>query len=186
MFVPPVLTPEQRVPLSKTALHCCQDWAEFMCAASLETRTQYNDAFWKHVSSHDKAHPKNGNGLYQGAFAFTLTKSPKDPQTVQDMIMAARKIMAQQSFPVKRYAWYLEDKGQDHLGEPLHPHIHGMYETESGKRIESKHFKRAWPLWDPATKMGQGFRGGYHRPVEYGEEYAKYIQEDGGTSESKI
>ena len=157
-----------------------------MCAASLHEREIHDSMFWKHIYGHGKVEPKVGNGLYQGSFAFTLTKSPQDPQTVQDMIIAARKIMSQKTFPVKRYAWYLEDKGTDHAGDPVHPHIHGMYETISGKRIENKYFKRAWPIWDPAIKMGKGFKGGYHRPVEFGEAYAKYIQEDGGTSESKM
>lgn len=186
MFQPPVLTQAQRALLSPAARHCCQDWSEYMCNASITDRLVHDEAFWKHIFGHDKVQPKVGNGLYQGAFAFTLTKSPTDNQSVQDMLIAVRKIMAQQSQPVLKYAWYLEDKGTDPNGDPLHPHIHGMYELETGKRIESKHFKRAWPIWDPSIKMGRGFRGGYHRPVEFGEAYAKYIQEDGGVSESKI
>lgn len=124
----------------------------------------------------------SGNGLYQGAFAFTLTKSPDDDLTEEDMIKAAEKIMNQQSCPVKKYAWYLE------YGDPelkAHPHIHGMYETENSGRIERKHFKRAWPIWDEKTRAGRGFRGGYHRPVRDEEGYSDYIKKDGGISRQK-
>ena len=120
-----------------------------------------------------------GNGTYQGPFAFTLTKSPKDSQTVLEMIAAVRKVMTQKSQPIKKFAWYLEYKGEE-----THPHIHGMYETETGRRIEAKHFKRAWPLWDEKIKLGAGFRGGYHRPIKDTEKYADYIKKDGGVSES--
>jgi len=122
-----------------------------------------------------------GNGTYQGQFAFTLTKSPDDQLTEFDMIKAVRKIMNQKSCPVKKYAWYLE-YGDDEL--QTHPHIHGMYETETQGRIEAKHFKRAWPIWDEKSKMGRGFRGGYHRPVRSEEGYADYIKKDAGKSES--
>jgi len=125
-----------------------------------------------------------GNGAPSGAFAFTLTKSPKDALSIGDMLTAVRKIMQQKSCPVKKYAWYYEEKGRDENGDPIHPHIHGIYETESGGRIESKHFKRAWPIWDPSKPMGQGFKGGYHRAVRSDEGYSDYIKKDGGMSES--
>lgn len=122
-----------------------------------------------------------GNGTYQGQFAFTLTKSPDDQLTEFDMIKAVRKVMSQKSCPVKKYAWYLEYGDED---LKTHPHIHGMYETETQGRIEAKHFKRAWPIWDEKTKMGRGFRGGYHRPVRSEEGYADYIKKDSGKTES--
>lgn len=122
-----------------------------------------------------------GNGSHQGAFAFTLTKSPDDQLTEFDMIKAVRKVMSQKSCPVKKYAWYLE-YGDDEL--KTHPHIHGMYETESQGMIETKHWKRAWPIWDPKVKMGKGFRGGYHRPVRSEEGYSDYIKKDAGKTES--
>jgi len=121
-----------------------------------------------------------GNGTYKGAFAFTITKSPHDLLEIDDMLEAVRKIMSQKSCPVARYAWYLEDKGKDDNGIPLHPHIHGMYETLTHGRIEKKHWKRAWPIWDESTKMGQGFRGGYHRPVRVEESYDQYMKKDNG------
>lgn len=128
-----------------------------------------------------------GNGTYKGPFAFTITTSPKWGKTVLDMVNAANKVMTQQSNKVKRFAWYYEDKGRDEGGDPIHPHIHGMYETETGGRIEIKHWRRAWTHWgeNKADKVrGMGFEGGYHRPIHHGEEYNAYIKKDGGMSAS--
>lgn len=122
----------------------------------------------------------SGNGTYQGAFAFTLTKSPTDDLTEFDMIKAVRKIMSQKSCPVSRYAWYLEYGDNE---EKTHPHIHGLYETQTQGRIEAKHFKRAWPIWDEKHKLGHGFRGGYHRPIRTEEGYSDYIRKDAGKNE---
>ena len=149
----------------------------------LNTHTEFDKfelRMRKHLQEHHgypvhKTH--SGNGTYKGAFAFTLTKSPSDPQTVEDMVVAVKKIMNQKSNPPIRFAWYLEYKEHD-----THPHIHGMYETKTGGRIESKHFKRAWPIWDPTDKLGAGFRGGYHRAVRHDEAYGNYISKDGGPS----
>lgn len=128
---------------------------------------------------------KVGNGKHQGAFAFTLTKSPKDPYSVGDMLTAVRKVMRQKSCPVVKYAWYYEDKGRDQNGDPIHPHIHGMYETASSGCIEKRHWKRAWPIWNPDKPLGSGFQGGYHRPVRSDEGYQTYIKKDGGMGESE-
>lgn len=133
-----------------------------------------------------KSRTHRGNGKHQGAWAFTLTKSPSDPYSIGDMLIAVRKVMSQKSDPVKSYAWYYEDKGKDENGDPIHPHIHGMYETEDGGRIERKHFKRAWPIWDENKPCGAGFRGGYHRPVKVEEAYSDYIKKDAGMHESKL
>lgn len=165
---------------------CCQDWLMYLAKASIEDQNTVADDFFKHTSTHQEKAPKIGNGLYQGAFAFTLTKAPTDPFTVGDMLTAVRKIMGQKSQPVKQYAWYYEDKGRDANGDAIHPHIHGMYETQDGKRIEKKHFKRAWEIWNPDKPIGSGFRGGYHRPVKFDEAYNAYIKKDGGMSETNI
>jgi len=173
---------------------CCVDWAIFLArtsahSAMLIARPKDVDDAFKHLRSHDKTHI--GNGAYQGAFAFTFTKSPKDDLTVHQMITAAEKLMNQKSCPVKKFAWYLEHKPTLDDSE-AHPHIHGMYETADGKRIESKHFKRAWPIWGEHAKdengklirLGAGFRGGYHRPVRSEEKYKDYIRKDGGKCDS--
>jgi len=167
--------------------HCCSIcegfWNEVgLCGGTFSAQGQYIlKKFEKHRREDHGLVPTTthvGNGTYKGAFAFTLTKSPSDELSVEDMIAAARKILNQKSNPTKRFAWFLEYKEEE-----KHPHIHGMYETETGGRIESKHFKRAWPIWDPTKKLGAGFRGGYHRPVRHGEAYDDYIAKDGGIGE---
>jgi len=143
-----------------------------------------------HEQKHTKHH--EGNGVVKSPWAFTLTKSPTDKLTVADMIAAARKIMRQKSCPVKKYAWYLEYKGVDAEGLPAHPHIHGIYETEAGYKIEEKHFARAWPIWREKNSkgevimLGDGFRGGYHRAVHDTAAYSDYIAKDGGIGESNV
>jgi len=163
----------------------CQNWlASGSRSGQKPTDLKYAlreiEWFQKHSSTHKPSVGKKGNGKPQGAFAFTLTKSPNDDLSVSDMIAAVRKVMSQKSNKVKRYAWAYEDKGDN-----KHPHIHGMYETETGGRIEAKHWKRAWDIWDETKPMGQGFRGGYHRPVKDEDSYQDYIGKDGGLSENK-
>lgn len=126
--------------------------------------------------------PRSGNGMYQGAFAFTLTASPTDGKTEEDMVRAVRKVMHQKSCPVKRYAWYLE---YGDVEQKKHPHIHGMYETTTSGVIERKYWKRAWDLWDPTKPLGSGFRGGYHRPVRDDERYEQYIAKQKIRGESR-
>jgi len=113
-----------------------------------------------------------GNGTHKGIFAGTLTMSTKDELTQDDIVTAIRKLMKQKSCPIKRYVWYLE---QTTAGTP---HIHFMYETMSGGRIERKHFKRIWPIWDEDRACGAGFRGGYHKPVHSESDYLEYVQKD--------
>lgn len=124
-----------------------------------------------------------GNGTYSGPWAFTLTMSPSDALDKSDLIRAVRKVMSQKSIPAVRYAWHYEDEGLDTEGRPIHPHIHGMYETATGGRIEAKHWKRAWKIWDETVRLGAGFRGGYHRPVRSNEGYSRYIAKDGKESD---
>lgn len=165
-----------RIPWGEDGVSKCHIWKWSRDETYKLWEDHKNDA-------HKKKHHV-GNGTYSGPFAFTLTKSPKDPHTVGDMLAAVRKVMRQKSQPVVKYVWYYEDKGRDDNGDPIHPHIHGMYETVDGKRIEKKHWKRAWNIWDPDTPCGKGFRGGYHREVRSDEGYANYIRKDGGMSES--
>jgi len=186
----PFIPPEYDGP--ESAIHkevrhlpcCCIDWLMWLETATPYERMEQNDEWFKHTDTHREKQVKVGNGVYQGPFAFTLTKSPKDPHSVGDMLKAVKTLMAQKTAPVAKYAWYLESKGTDVDGTLLHPHIHGMYETITGGRIPARQFKRAWNIWDEKTKMDNGFRGGYHKPVESDKGYNDYIKKDGGISES--
>lgn len=129
----------------------------------------------------DTREKKTKNGKYKGLFAFTMTMSPHDGLTENQMIFACKKIMEQKSQPVMKFAWYLEYKDPE---TKQHPHIHGMYELENGRRIEKKHWQRQWSIWDENMPLGAGFRGGYHRAVRLDEPYADYISKQKGIGES--
>lgn len=175
----PVLTNEQLVERFLPKCVLCQAHAIMVMRKATQ---RYIDDWNAHRLTDTCSYyrkPKQGNGTYSGVWAFTLTMSPEDALGKPELLRAARKIMAQKSCPTIRYAWHYEDKGVDAAGRPIHPHIHGLYETANGGRIEAKHFKRAWKIWDESIRMGRGFRGGYHRPVLAEESYKKYIAEDG-------
>lgn len=120
-----------------------------------------------------------GNGKPKGMFAFTITASDSDGKNKYDMMDAVRKIMKQKTCPVEKYIWYLEEKE-----DGRHPHIHGVYRTANNGQIHTKVFKRYWPIWDPEVKLGAGFRGGYHKPVDSELSYVEYIEKDEGIHES--
>lgn len=180
----------------KCSCQPCVEWVKLMTAANsrglkpwklntpeevewlVQNVKKLSDMYGPQVECKKRGRPKSNS-----AFAFTLTCSPADGLSHTDMIVAVKKVMAQQSQPVKKFAWYLESKGVDDTGAPLHPHIHGMYETVSGVKIKDQHWKRAWKLWDPSAKLGAGFRGGYHRPVKSEEAYSEYIAKDGQLGE---
>lgn len=175
---------EAGLPVAVECPSCCQvcrDMDKAMVAVSFdESRLRELNKKWlKHMSLYHRGVSTfhSGNGAPKGAFAFTLTKAPTDDLSEEDMVTAVRKLMAQRSCPVKKYAWYLE-YGDNVTKE--HPHIHGMYETESGGRIERKHFKRVWPIWDESQRFGRGHRGGYHDIARNEKGYSEYIKEDYG------
>lgn len=179
------MLPAWTLPADSPYVGCtdCEAWFYHGRWGDLEEERRAIDKWIEHSKIHNKKSHK-GNGAHLGAFAFTFTKSDTDALSVSDMLTAVRKVMNQKSNPVTKYAWYYEEKGRSDSGDPIHPHIHGMYETTTGGRIEAKHWKRAWSIWDEKKPMGAGFRGGYHRPVKQDEKYSEYIKKDGGMSES--
>lgn len=166
---------------------CCRRGAELMsCTYKAPGDLPDCSAEIDYMEHRIKCKPKKeGNGKYLGKWAFTLTCSPTDNLGKEDLLKAVRKVMSQKSCPVLKYAWYYENKGSEN-GKDIHPHIHGMYELEGGGRIEAKHWKRAWSIWDEKKRLGQGFRGGYHRPVRSDEGYSDYIAKDGNEGENNF
>lgn len=122
---------------------------------------------------HGLKNEHKGNGKPKGVWAGTLTISTDDDITQEDMIVSIKKIFTQKTCPVKRYIWYLEYTAKNV------PHIHFIYECETGGRIHQKVFKRYHKIWDESTKIGKGFRGGYHRLCESELAYKEYIAKDG-------
>lgn len=150
-----------------TSYHGRSEWNKFTAMALRHDPDTHAEKVLKKFSH-------EGNGAPTGTFAGTLTKSPDDPLSEDDMVNAITKIMAQQTCPVEKYAWYVE------YTENGLPHIHFIYRTVSNGRIHQKVFKRYWKTWDEKVKLGKGHRGGYHRHVESELAYLEYIAKDSG------
>jgi len=131
-----------------------------------------------------KAANKNPRCAAEGTqYAFTLTMPP-DYQPAKPLSEVAKLIMEYglTNKPYEKackYAYVLE-----HTANGT-PHIHGVYQTKSGRRIASKYFKRYHDLWtenpkDPGyIKMGNGFKGGYHQKVRSDQSYEGYLEKEG-------
>jgi len=110
-------------------------------------------------------------------YAFTLTmpttyKSKKPIEEVARLILTNGLTSKPYSKAIK-WAYVLEHT------EAGTPHIHGVYKTESGRRIEQKYFKRYWDLWDEKVKLGNGHKGGYHAKARHSQSYAAYMEKEG-------
>lgn len=134
-----------------------------------------------------KVHGNQANPLQ--SFAFTLTL-PTDSQPVRPLLEVAKSIMESglTNKPYERaieYAYVLEHT------EAGTPHIHGMYKTNSGRRIASKYFQRyhsikGWKktpedpyFWNENKHLGHGHRGGYHQKARHDQSYAAYMKKEG-------
>ena len=124
------------------------------------------------------AKTKNPRSAEEGTeYAFTLTMPP-DYQPKIPLTEVAKKVLefGLTSKPYQKatkYAYVLE-----HTASGT-PHIHGVYQTLSGRRISSKYFNRYWPLWDEKVKLGNGHKGGYHQKARHSESYAAYLEKEG-------
>jgi len=131
-------------------------------------------ATWRQEHGLTKKFSHKGNGKPRGLWVGTLTMAPTDPINEEIMITAMRKIFAQKTSPVQKYAWYLE-----YTANGL-PHIHFIYKTANGGRILQKVFNRIYPTWKEDEAVGNGHRGGYHALCHNDDAYLKYIAKDGG------
>lgn len=97
-------------------------------------------------------------------YAFTLTTNITDSEKFleeeQKMILAATKILTQNTNPIVDGEAYLEYTANGA------PHIHGWYKTKSGGRVYAKIFKRHWSLWNEDKRIGDGHQGGYHKKMK--------------------
>lgn len=162
-----------------------EDWMRELAKSHHLTPQQFDKAFDNANKKHRKTCPNQhattshkGNGAPKGLFAGTLTMSPEWGKTEEDMVSAIQKIFVQKTCPVQKYAWYLEETDNGT------PHIHFIYETDTGGRIHQKVFKRYWE-WDESVKCGKGHKGGYHRPVQSEIAYQEYIAKDAGRHDVK-
>lgn len=162
-----------------------EDWMRELGKSHHLTPHEFDKLYDKATNTWKRTCPRQhkptthkGNGAPNGLFAGTLTMSPEWGKTEEDIVTAINKIFAQKTCPVKNYAWYLEQT------ENGTPHIHFIYETESGGRIHQKVFKRYWE-WDESAKCGKGHKGGYHSPVKSEVAYQEYIAKDSGRHDVK-
>jgi len=125
-------------------------------------------------------HPRSAESGTE--YAFTLTMPP-DHQPAIPLPEVAKKILEygltnKPYEKATKWAYVLEhtEKGT--------PHIHGVYQTESGRRLSSKYFKRYWPLWDEKVILGHGHKGGYHQKARHTESYAAYLEKEGAVIKS--
>ena len=112
------------------------------------------------------------------AYAFTLTSPPDyvNPKPIEEAVALimehGRTSKPEYDKPVQ-WAYVLEHT------EAGTPHIHGVYQTACGKRLETRYFSRYWKIWDEKIKLGHGHKGGYHLKARHTESYDAYIQKEG-------
>lgn len=130
-------------------------------------------------AKHDQArvHQRNIEKQHKGAWAFTLTYSPAKTGWDKEEAMATMR----EAIRRLRHYYRHEIEEFEAVGELTQaglPHVHGLYRLTGGKRMTTKNFKRAYPIWDPKSRMGSGHVGGYHQPAKSDSDYSGYIQKD--------
>lgn len=110
-------------------------------------------------------------------YAFTLTMpldyKPKKPIEEAAKLILEHGLVSKTKEKAIEWAFVKEHTDQGT------PHIHGVYKTPSGRRIEKKYFKRYWDLWDEDVRLGQGHKGGYHQKARHNQSYKAYMEKEG-------
>jgi len=110
-------------------------------------------------------------------YAFTLTQPPT--YKAKKPITEVARLIMQNGLTSKPYEKAVQWAYVEEHTESGTPHIHGVYKTASGRRIEQKYFKRYWDLWDEKVKLGAGHKGGYHAKARHNECYSAYMEKEG-------
>lgn len=115
-------------------------------------------------------------------YAFTLTMppdyKPKKPIEEAARLILEHGLVSQTKEKACEWAFVKEHTQQGT------PHIHGVYKTPSGRRIEKKYFKRYWDLWEEPNDKDKprnyhGHKGGYHQKARHAESYKAYMEKEG-------
>lgn len=116
-----------------------------------------------------------------GPWEFTLTYSPKEHGWMAEQ---AEEAMREACDRLTRY--YASEIEEFHaVGERTQagqPHVHAWYKLKGGRKITTKSFKRAYPIWNEKRKLGRGHEGGHHAPIKRTSDFAGYIEKDLDTS----
>lgn len=111
----------------------------------------------------------------QGPWEFTLTYSPAKHGWSADEAKDAMRSAVER---LTRY--YREEIEEFHaVGEYTQagaPHVHAWYKLDGGRKMTTKSFKRAYPIWNERAKMGRGHEGGHHEPVKRTSDFAGYVE----------
>jgi len=129
--------------------------------------------------------PSKAKSIENTQWAFTLTQPPGYIKPGGMSIQESAEKLLRHGLTSKpeqkalKWAYVLEHTEQGT------PHVHGVYATQSGKKIGDKYFKRYWPLWDIKKRMGQGHQGGYHAQARHNESYENYLTKEGCVKSSE-
>lgn len=142
----------------------------------LAPQLQAHQELW---ARHDaaRAHAQNVEKQHKGTWAFTLTYSLTQHQWSKEEAQTAMRT----AITRLRHYYRNEIEEFEAVGEYTQsgaPHVHGHYRLTDGKRMTTKNFRRAYPIWNPKRKCGKGHEGGYHQPATRESDYAGYIQKD--------
>lgn len=145
---------------------------------------QYNHVLRSYIDTYCELHqervvptPDKRKANPDTEYAFTLTMpptyTPKKPIDEAARLILTNGLTSKPYEKISEWAYVLEHTEQGT------PHIHGVYKTPSGRRIEQKYFKRYWDLWDEKVVLGSGHKGGYHQKVRHGESLHAYMEKEG-------
>lgn len=112
-----------------------------------------------------------------GPWEFTLTYSPRQHGWMANEAEDAMRLACER---LTRY--YAEEIEEFHaVGERTQagqPHVHAWYKLTGGRKMTTKSFKRAYPIWNEKRKLGSGHEGGHHAPIKRTSDFAGYIEKD--------
>jgi len=142
-----------------------------MCRSDIEHQQRLSQAERELLHATNKANAESKRGPHE----FTLTYSPTKHGWNTDEGKAAMREAIER---LTRY--YREEIEEFHaVGELTQagiPHVHAWYRLDGGRRITTKSFKRAYPIWNERNKLGAGHEGGHHAPVKRQSDFDGYIE----------
>lgn len=164
------------------------DWLEelYNRRIALTTRitileAEHRALYDKYEREHARATNKANAESKLGPWEFTLTYSPTEHGWNREEAKDAMRTACE-----RLIRYYREEIEEFHaVGELTtsgQPHVHAWYKMDGGRRITTKSFKRAYPIWDEKRKLGNGHVGGHHAPVKRTSDFAGYIEKDLDTS----